>query len=66
MRQGAEQLNVSTTVLELYLRAVRRTLGLPLGHPSYAWGPTVRPAAWVAQARATGSWGPFQFLVGRS
>ncbi len=63
MRQAAGRLRVSTTVLELYLRAVRRTVGLPLGHPSYAWGPLVRPAAWVAKARASGSWGPFQFLV---
>lgn len=63
VRQAARELGFSTIAVEMYLRAVRRTLEFPLEHPSYRWGPTVRPAAWVAAARSSGGWGPFQFLM---
>ncbi len=63
VRRLAHELGLSMTVLQAYLGAVRRTLGLPVVFLLDTSGPLVRDEAWIRKARATGDWGPFQALL---
>ena len=63
IRIVATRLGVSLAQLQLYLMALRRTLGRSVPFKNAIGGPMVRDQAWIQSAMTTRDWGIFQPLV---